>query len=210
MNRVRAWLRQASFATVGSVLLLLFSAAYFALWACAPMAAMPPMLPLEPKEGYRIDLAAGVIASAHDELECFACDAGSPGMAVQMSAMSESEVGDIGVQLQAGTFSLAGVGLMARLRVVNTESVVAGVQVAAGWLYGAASLPISIRVADRAWLYTAPSGGYQVGMFRLPLGIALTGEDTDAFFETGLMSPDPTCDMCATTPYFSAGMGWRL
>jgi hypothetical protein len=67
-----------------------------------------------------------------------------------------------------------GAGIQTRFHLLDEDKVKLGIDAEGGFLYFALGLPVSVRLADRVWLYTDPSIGYrQVQAGRFPLGLTV-------------------------------------
>ncbi len=191
-------------------LLLGLCIAYFALWACAPMAAVPPMLPRNQGEISRLDLAVGGTTWNAGKGET---SAPTGSVQVQTSYLAQFKYADIGGLVTVGTFSSVGTGVFTRFHVIDTENLQLGLQLSGGWLFVAAALPVSVRLEGTpVWVYTAPSIGAQIGTVRLPLGIAWRApEGMDLFLEGGAMTMATDRIQGADwAPYGAFGVGHRF
>ncbi len=194
-------------------LLLGLCIAYFALWACAPMAAVPPMLPRNQGEISRLDLAVGGTTWNVGDGSSTSTPPRTTSIQGQVSYLAQFKYADIGGLLTVGNFSYAGVGVFTRFHLVDMENFQLGLQLSGGWLFAAAALPVSVRLEDLpVWVYTAPSYGMQAGAMRLPLGVAWRAtEGLDWFLEGGAMSMTTAGIQGADwAPYGAFGVGHRF
>ena len=191
-------------------LLLGLCVAYFALWACAPMAATPALLPRNQGEISRLDLAVGGTTWNPGQGSDVVRTRSFQG---QLSYLAQFKYADIGALVTAGNFAYVGTGVFTRFHVVDMENFQLGLQLSGGWLFAAVALPVSVRLEDLpVWVYTAPSYGMQAGAMRLPLGVAWRAtEGLDWFLEGGAMSMTTAGIQGAEwAPYGAFGVGQRF
>lgn len=65
-------------------------------------------------------------------------------------------------------------GLAARLRIVDSEDLLVGIEGQVGWLWAALGVPLSAAVGDNVWIFASPSIGYRAAnVLQLPVGAGL-------------------------------------
>lgn len=150
-------------------------AAYFALWACAPVAMVRPPVPMPADDRSEIGLAAGI----NEALE-------TTGYLTPMSTPNgptgqlwyAHHFGDdrfvLGAVVFGGTSSLIGTGVTLRYNAVRAQRFRLGLDVDGGLGWVSAGVPMAFRFTDALWLYTAPSAGYRAAQaIRVPVGLSI-------------------------------------
>lgn len=158
-----------------------FCAAYFALWACAPVAMVRPPVPMPADDKGEFGVAAGI----NEALEStgYMTPLSSPNGPSAQIWYAHHFADDrlvVGGVLFGGTSSLVGTGVTLRYNAIRGERFRLGVDLDGGFAWASAGVPMAVRLNDALWLYTAPSVGLRVAQAaRVPLGLSIgVGEHT--------------------------------
>ncbi len=193
----------------------LLATAYLSLWACAPLASMPPILPLDRERPNQLSLAVGGGKGTTDATY-FTREvpyvAGAQGAYVH-----QFKYLDIGGQLSLRNDTFLALGALVRARLVETDDLVLGLQASGGWMWMSMALPLSVRLSEGIWAYTAPSLGYALPEVSIPLGVSVRLPRVNIFVEggTGLSGGSKGAlfleqnSIQKVAPYGAAGIGWR-
>jgi hypothetical protein len=164
--------RRDAAATLMSVVVIGASVAYFGLWACAPQAAMPPMIRDGPTIRAEHGAAVGALY-AGKTTTATAWTSGPVRPTIQAwTALPVSENFEIGATAFGDGATGGGLGGLLRWRAVDLQHFQLGIQFAAGWLFGVLALPMSLSMDEATWLYATPSLGLQLQPLKLSLGLA--------------------------------------
>ncbi len=148
--------------TVGTV-----GVAWFALWACAPMSTMPVPGAIDSNTS-----EFGVGGNATFGAASTTSTTIAPGIGESGQFWYDHRFGkfDFGGGVFAGNSSLVGGGLffggMFPVGKINL-----GFEIAGGFLWAEAGIPLTVPLGDHAWLYTEPSIGIRAQLARLPVGV---------------------------------------
>jgi hypothetical protein len=182
---------------------------YSVLWACAPAFSGPPPVPMVGGRELEVGLAGGVTVATSEPPYGFESVL-QPDGHLFFRAHTAPRL-DVGIGVFGGTTSLLGAGAWIDWRIVDTDRLVLGPGVSAGFIYADASLPIAVRVAPGGWLYTRPRLG--VGRAALPLGFALSlPQGVGLVVEGGATWLTTAVDGVSYGPYpvISLGVSWQL
>ena len=131
---------------------------YHVLWACAPVASLPPPIPNAKGE---LTVGGAGVVGAHDlsaqttSIEALHGHANVQGFA----GVALNDRWNVYGTAFLGSASGVGVGVGARVDVVETERLLLGVQASGGLLYASVGLPMAVNVTDQLTLYTQPGVG---------------------------------------------------
>ncbi|MDP2306166.1 MAG: hypothetical protein Q8P18_09060 [Pseudomonadota bacterium] len=156
-------------------LLTVAASAYYALWACAPVATMRPMtLDLDQPNEFGLAVSAteplGSIGRGCSFMPLL-CESGFNGQLWYQHRFNQRF--SLGGTIFGGQNSLVGAGVQARLHWVELDRLRFGTDLEAGFLWGAVGFPVSVRLVDDLWIYSNPSVGARlVQSARFPLGVA--------------------------------------
>ncbi len=163
------------------------SVAYFVLWGCMPMTAMPPPVPSAGGEGGSVQFVAydeEPKPSAWHKPKAYK----SYGLGYQRWRLFEREKFDWALIGHVGVPSLAGVGGMIRAPLVKSEKSYLGVSASVGLIWANIGLPMSVALGDATWLYSRPAlTGGLCCRFHVPLGLVHeTASGRPLYHEIGL------------------------
>lgn len=158
--------------------------AYLALWACAPMATMPALMPQDQARPNQFNVAGAIARPAGISNE-FYSDNGRFKASGQATYLHQFKWLDVGGQVAAGNTGAA-IGALGRVRVINRQDLQLGFQVSGGLLYSVIGMPVSALISEGIWLYTNPNYGLALPEVQLPAGIAVTLDGFDVFVEGGV------------------------
>lgn len=141
-------------------------AAWFALWACAPMSTLP--VPGSIGENTNEFALTGNGTLSTDRYDAYIIAPGY-GVSGQLSYQHRFNNLHLGGAVFAGTSTFVGGGVFfGGLYPVGKANL--GFQVAAGWMWAEVGMPVTLPLGDTVWLYTEPSIGYRTRFLRLPIG----------------------------------------
>jgi hypothetical protein len=198
-------------------LLAVLLSAWFALWACAPAAAMRPMTGSmdEPNEfGGGYTYAAPLTDTNRCANDLITCNPGSNGQIWYQHRFGERF--SLGGTLFGGQTSLFGGGVLGRFHLLESDRLQLGGDVSLGFAWGELGVPVAVRVAGPVWLYTEPTVAFRlVQPVRVPLGVAINLDDHFSVAAEGAWGFDPFFNpglSVAETSYFSgsAGVSYRF
>ncbi|MBI5609520.1 MAG: hypothetical protein HY902_11630 [Deltaproteobacteria bacterium] len=193
----------------------LVATAYLSLWACAPLASIPPIMPLDREHPNQLSVAVGGgVGVTYPTIFTREVPyvAGAQGAYVH-----QFKYLDVGAQMSTRNDTFAAVGALVRARLIETDDLVFGLQASGGWMWMATALPLAVRLGEGIWAYTAPSIGYALPEVSIPLGVSVRLPNIDIFAEAGagltggrkgaLLLEQNSVEKVA--PYGAAGIGWR-
>lgn len=193
----------------------LVATAYLSLWACAPLASIPPIMPLDRERPNQLTAAIG---GGRGTTEATMVTREVPYVAgAQGAYVHQFKYLDIGGQLSLRNDTFIALGALVRARLIETDDLLLGVQASGGWMWMALALPFSVRLGEGIWAYTAPSIGYSLPEVSIPLGVSVRLPYINIFAEAGaglsggskgaLFLEQNSVEKVA--PYGAAGIGWR-
>ena len=146
------------------------ASAWFAFWACAPPASLPPPVPMAADQSFEIGAAAetGELFKRSDP----AFDEQTYGAQawLQFRTGDPTEAGIVLALSKPGLY--AGGGYF-RYRPVHTEHFTLGAQVEGGFLWASLGMPVAVSPMDNLWFYTEPAVGFnQLGLVQIPVGVS--------------------------------------
>lgn len=138
---------------------------YFALWACAPIAANPPPAPMAEGRQHELGLTpsatltSSTAAAAFGE-QCssgFSLEVGCGGPSLAAHWRFSAKRFDLTSQVFAGTSNFLGANVRVGARVVQTEKVFVAPTIQAGWLAGGVSVYTGVALSPQTWLVLTPT-----------------------------------------------------
>jgi hypothetical protein len=167
--------------------------AYFALWACAPMASLPPITTMDGT--HRNDLGfAGSYERASRPIRVYDSQTQS-GTSGQAWYQHRAGVFDLGVMAHGGQLPAGvGAGGFVRWRFLDQPNLRGGVQFDGGLLWSTIALPFAWQVQPDFWLYVAPAISLATVPYRLPIGASVRiGPGLFAHLEGMVSGGNPDC-----------------
>lgn len=167
--------------------------AYFALWACAPMASLPPITTMDATRRSELGVA-GSYSRATRAVHSPYSDATS-GAGAEFWLQHRAGPIDLGLiehvsQLPAGF----GTGGFVRWRFLDRPTVRGGIQLDGGFLWSTVALPFAWQVQPDFWLYVAPAISLASVPYRLPIGASVrVGPGVFAHLEGMISGGNPNC-----------------
>jgi hypothetical protein len=154
--------------SVAVPLLCVLGAAWFALWACAPMSTLP--VPGSMAEGQREEfgITADYTVSSSDQGTGYT--GSGRGLTGQFWYRHRFGHWHLGGSVFAGQAAAGGAGVFFG-GLFPVGKVNLGFDVAAGWLWAEVGMPLTVPLGQRAWFYTAPSVGLRTYVIRVPVGV---------------------------------------
>ena len=178
-------------------------AAGIACTGCAPATYQRPMVPLMPDQRGEMGLAFNRVGPRPVGQDEWTSGGQAWGTYQPVTWFDVSLVGTFTDGFSAG--------LAMRWRAIESDNFAAGLGAELGVGWAALNLPISVRVQDRVWMYTAPQyGSWGVDdTVRLPLGVDV--RVADEFHVRGEAQVNyPDFDVFKRRVHMGLGLAFRL
>jgi hypothetical protein len=167
------------------------AACYFAFWACAPTAVIPPPVPFAEDQWAEFTVEAGLgtnDGAFHWGERWETIEEGGQVYSRYLGRglQPEGQIAFVGQPVRglsvggqayiAPSYEMdvaVGAGAFARYLFRPSERFAMGVAGQVGWLHAGLGLPVSFRLGERFWLWTQPGAGLDyVGLVTVPLGLS--------------------------------------